>query len=118
MYDTLYAMVDRDDDLKVGIKSTAILFGRADRLMVGILQAMTLLSLTLFGSRSGFGPVYFLGLLVIGVLFLHQQRLIRHRARDACFEAFRNNVWVGFTLWAAVVAELDLQPLAMHLLAG
>jgi 4-hydroxybenzoate polyprenyltransferase len=117
MYDTLYAMVDRDDDLKVGIKSTAILFGRADRLMIAILQGLTLLSLGLFGVRSGFGFVYFLGLVVIGALFLHQQRLIRDRAREACFEAFRNNVWVGFALWLAVVAELDLLPLARRLLA-
>jgi len=111
MYDTLYAMVDREDDLKIGIKSTAILFGTSDRLMVGVLQALAWLSLALFGVGERFGYAYAAGLVVIAALFVHQQRLIRTRARDACFKAFGNNVWVGFALWVAVVVELNVVPL-------
>jgi 4-hydroxybenzoate polyprenyltransferase len=110
MYDTLYAMVDRDDDLKAGIKSTAILFGQADRIMVAVLQMATLLSLTLFGLRAGLGLCFAVGLAVIGALFVHQQRLIRHRDRDLCLVAFKNNVWVGFVLWLAVVLDLEVVP--------
>jgi 4-hydroxybenzoate polyprenyltransferase len=110
MYDTLYAMVDRDDDVKIGIRSTAILFGGADRLMVGVLQFLTLLSLSLFGVRSGYGAPYFIAMVIVGGLFIHQQRLIRTRDRDACLVAFGNNVWVGFVIWLAVVVELDVLP--------
>ncbi len=110
MYDTLYAMVDRDDDVKVGIKSTAILFGQADRLMIAILQAATLVTLTLFGLRAGLGICFALGLGVIGGLFIRQLRLIRRRDAASCFAAFRNNVWVGFVLWVSVVLDLDLLP--------
>lgn len=118
MYDTLYAMVDRDDDVKVGIRSTAILFGRADRLMVGVLQALTWMCFALFGARAGFATTYFLGMAVIGALFAHQQHLIRDRDRDGCFAAFGNNVWVGFVLWLAVVLEVDALPVLGRLLNG
>jgi 4-hydroxybenzoate polyprenyltransferase len=111
MYDTLYAMVDREDDLKVGIRSTAILFGRADRLMIGVLQALTWVSLCLFGLRARFDFAYWVAMAVIAGLFVYQSYLIRRRARDACFSAFRNNVWVGFALWLGVVAEFDVLPL-------
>lgn len=104
-YDTLYAMVDREDDLKAGIKSTAILFGAADRLMVGVLQAGAWFGFALLGWRSGFGAAYGAGLAVIVALFVHQQILIRERDRDRCFRAFLNNTWVGFALFAGVVAE-------------
>ncbi|MEQ8484243.1 MAG: 4-hydroxybenzoate octaprenyltransferase [Pseudomonadales bacterium] len=110
-YDTLYAMVDRDDDLVVGIKSTAILFGQADRLMVGLLQASALLTLLLLGEQMGYGPAYRLGLAVMAVLFIYQQRLIRGRDRAACFQAFRNNVWVGFAFFCGVVLETVALPL-------
>jgi 4-hydroxybenzoate polyprenyltransferase len=110
MYDTLYAMVDRDDDLKVGIKSTAILFGTSDRFMIGVLQALAWISLALFGIGERYGYAYAAGLGAIAALFLYQQTLIRSRARDACFKAFCNNVWVGFALWAAIVVELDVVP--------
>ena len=104
-YDTLYAMVDREDDLKAGIKSTAILFGAQDRLMVGVLQAGAWFGFALLGWRSGFGAVYGTGLAVIVALFVYQQALIRERDRDRCFRAFLNNTWVGFVLFAAVVVE-------------
>ena len=108
-YDTLYAMVDRDDDLRVGIKSTAILFGNADRAMVAALQASTVVTLALLGLRMQFGIGYFLGIAAAAVLFIHQQRLIRDRKPAHCFAAFRNNVWVGFALFAGTVIELEFR---------
>jgi 4-hydroxybenzoate polyprenyltransferase len=108
-YDTLYAMVDRDDDVRVGIRSTAILFGNADRAMVAVLQASTVVTLALLGLRLQFGICYFLGIAVAAALFVHQQRLIRDRKPSLCFAAFRNNVWVGFALFAGTVAELELR---------
>jgi 4-hydroxybenzoate polyprenyltransferase len=104
-YDTQYAMVDRDDDVQVGIKSTAILFGAADRAMVGVLQLGALLTLALLGAHLDLGAWYFAGLLAAAGLFGYQQYLIRHRDRDRCFKAFLNNMWVGFALFAGVVLE-------------
>ncbi|MEQ8858274.1 MAG: 4-hydroxybenzoate octaprenyltransferase [Pseudomonadales bacterium] len=104
-YDTQYAMVDREDDLQVGIKSTAILFGTADRFMVGLLQASALLTLALLGSQLEFGAFYHLGLGSAAGLFVYQQFLMRNRSRSGCFQAFRNNTWVGFALFAGVVLE-------------
>ncbi len=108
-YDTLYAMVDRDDDLQVGIKSTAILFGSADRLIVGVLQLSAIITLLLLGQRLGLGGFYYLGILSCLGLFAYQQYLIRQRKPDACFKAFLNNVWVGFSLFAGVVLDTMLQ---------
>jgi 4-hydroxybenzoate polyprenyltransferase len=107
-YDTMYAMVDRDDDIRVGVKSTAILFGQLDRLMIGILQLSALLALWLLGQRLGYGIAYQAGLAAIGGLYLYQQFLIRNREREHCFAAFTNNIWVGFALFAATVAEVSL----------
>ena len=107
-YDTEYAMVDRDDDLRVGIRSTAILFGTADRLAIGLLQTGTLLLLAVFGYLSDRGWVFGAALVVMAGLFIHQQALIRDRAREACLRAFLNNAWVGFALFAGVVADLHL----------
>ena len=104
-YDTCYAMVDRADDLKVGIKSTAILFGNLDRLMVGVLQAATVISLWLLGQRLGYGWFYLSALLVIVALFGYQQWLIRKRDPQDCFRAFSNNIQVGLSLFAGVLAE-------------
>jgi 4-hydroxybenzoate polyprenyltransferase len=109
-YDTLYAMVDREDDLKIGVKSTAILFGNADRLMVGILQFTTLGILILLGLNAGYGTAFYLAVLITGALFSYQQRLIRGRDRTGCFNAFRNNVWVGFAWFVGIVVELDVLP--------
>jgi 4-hydroxybenzoate polyprenyltransferase len=109
-YDTLYAMVDRDDDLKVGIKSAAILFGSADLTIVAILQAATIVSLVLLGTHLHYGPAYFVGIGVAAGLFVYQQRLIRDRNPSHCFAAFRNNTWVGFALFAGTVVELNVAP--------
>lgn len=104
-YDTEYAMVDRDDDLRVGIKSTAILFGSADRLMIALLQGCALASLALFGTMREFGMAYHLALCGMLALFGWQHVLMRHRERDACFKAFLNNTWVGLTFFVGVLFE-------------
>jgi 4-hydroxybenzoate polyprenyltransferase len=102
VYDTQYAMVDRDDDIKVGIKSTAVLFGDADRLVVGALQVLCLLAWLLAGQRFELGGAYYLGLLVAGLLFGYHQYLIRERDRAACFRAFRHNNWVGLAVFMGI----------------
>ena len=107
-YDTLYAMVDRDDDLIVGIKSTAILFGNADRAVIGALQLATVGLLLGLGVVAGFAHGWYFGVAVALGLFVFQQRLIKNRHRDACFKAFGNNVWVGFALFAGAVAEFGV----------
>ncbi|PWC13341.1 4-hydroxybenzoate octaprenyltransferase [Brenneria roseae subsp. americana] len=105
-YDTQYAMVDRDDDLKIGIKSTAILFGRFDTLIIGLLQLGTLLLMAALGYLTSLGPVFYASLLVATGLFVYQQRLIAGRERDACFKAFKNNNYVGMALFAGVILGL------------
>ncbi len=97
-YDTQYAMVDRDDDLNIGIKSTAILFGRRDKLVIGVLQIITLVMLMTLGEWYALGASYFWSLLIVGALFVYQQWLIRHRTRPECFQAFLNNNYVGMAV--------------------
>jgi 4-hydroxybenzoate polyprenyltransferase len=108
-YDTFYAMVDRDDDLKIGVKSTAILFGEQDRLITGALQLMTIYAMVLVGNRFEMGGYYHCGLAVAAGLFVYQQWLIRFRAREACFKAFLNNNWVGLAIFAGIVADFSLK---------
>ena len=109
IYDTEYAMVDRDEDLRVGAKSTAILFGDADRVIIGVLMATFLLAMLLAGTRSGLHWPYFVGLAGAAGLFGWQQWLIRERARDACFAAFRNNNLVGLLLWLGLLFALAIR---------
>ncbi|WP_093328573.1 4-hydroxybenzoate octaprenyltransferase [Thalassotalea agarivorans] len=104
-YDTMYAMVDRDDDLKVGIKSTAILFGRNDTRIILTLQLLTLALLWQVGELNAFGWPYQLAMVIVAALFSYQQILIRNKARDACFKAFLNNHWVGLVIFFAIVIE-------------
>ncbi|QEM83718.1 4-hydroxybenzoate octaprenyltransferase [Halomonas binhaiensis] len=105
-YDTQYAMVDRDDDLRVGIKSTAVLFGKYDCLIIGLLQIATLVLLIIAGGQLGLGGFYWLGLAGMAATFIHQQRLIRDRDRDRCFQAFLNNHWSGLMVFAGVALSL------------
>ncbi len=105
-YDTQYAMVDRADDLKIGIKSTAVLFGRADRLMIGLLQSLTLLLLVWAGARLALGGFFWLGLAAMATTFVWQQWLIRTRERDPCFRAFLNNHWSGLLVFAGIALTL------------
>ena len=104
-YDTMYAMVDRDDDLKIGVKSTAILFGDSDRAIIAFLQVLVILTLCIIGQQAKLGQYFYLGIVVSSVLFVYQQHLIRHRDRDACFKAFLNNNWVGLVLFCAVFLD-------------
>jgi 4-hydroxybenzoate polyprenyltransferase len=103
-YDTAYAMVDRDDDQKVGVKSTAILFGRHDRAMVLLFHVLTLSLLAYSGALAGLGLRYYAGLVAAFGFALFQQKLMLGRTRDGCFRAFLNNNWFG----AAVFAGLAL----------
>jgi len=105
IYDTFYAMVDREDDLRIGVKSTAVLFGDDDRLITGLLQAVMLLSLYLVGQRFELGFGYAIALLGTALLFAYQQYLIRDRDRDQCFRAFLNNNWVGAALFLGIVLD-------------
>lgn len=105
-YDTQYAMVDRDDDLKIGIKSTAILFGRFDTLIIGLLQLAVMLLLLALGYMTSLGLVFYVSLLVVAGLFVYQQKLIAGRERDACFRAFKNNNYVGMALFLGVLFSL------------
>jgi 4-hydroxybenzoate polyprenyltransferase len=107
-YDTIYAMVDRDDDLKIGVRSTAILFGHNDRVMILVLQLTSLVALLLFAQQIGARGGLQAGIAAAAGLFAYQQYLIRERDPEACFRAFRNNVWVGFALFCGAVVEVNL----------
>lgn len=107
-YDTVYAMVDRDDDVRIGVKSAAIAFGRGDRAAVAVLQCAALGLLAVLGAVLGMRHAYFAGLALAAGLFVYQQRLIRLRLPDACFRAFGNNVWVGLALFAGTAADYAL----------
>lgn len=104
-YDTMYAMVDREDDLKIGVKSTAILFGTGDRAAIATLQVLVILVLSMIGDQLQLGQFYFLGVVGASSLFLYQQHLIRFREPQACFTAFLNNNWVGLILFAGIVLD-------------
>ena len=102
-YDTMYAMVDREDDLVIGIRSSAILFGRGDRLVIGALQAGALGGLALVGMMSGLGRWYWAGLAVAAALAIRQQWLIRARDPALCFRAFLNNNLFGLAVFAGIL---------------
>ncbi|MGL9733962.1 MAG: 4-hydroxybenzoate octaprenyltransferase [Symbiopectobacterium sp.] len=102
-YDTQYAMIDHDDDLKIGIKSTAILFGRFDTLIIGLLQASMLVLMVALGMQMKLGAAFYLTVLMAAGLFGYQQWLTAGRERDACFRAFHNNNFVGMVLFAGIV---------------
>jgi len=105
IYDTMYAMVDRDDDLQVGIKSTAILFGAYDRLIIAVLQLLMLVLLWWVGELAGRGLYYQGGLLLAALLFGYQQWLIRGREPAACFRAFLNNHYLGMGVFIALLLD-------------
>ena len=109
IYDTQYAMVDRDDDLKIGVKSTAILFGKHDRLIIGGLQLTMLALLLVAGHMAQRGLPYHLGLAVGASLFGYQQWLIRDRAKPECFRAFLNNHWFGAAVFAGLALDYAIR---------
>ncbi len=102
-YDSMYAMVDIEDDLKIGVKSTAILFGDADRIIIGGIQVTFLLTMWIVGNKLELGIFYFLGLLAATGLGVYQQWLIRDRSPEGCFKAFLNNHWFGALIFAGLV---------------
>lgn len=104
-YDTAYAMEDREDDLKIGVKSTAVFFGRYDRLAIGALQLITLVLLVLAGMAFKRGAIFYLGLIGMASLFVWQQWLIRHRQRGPCLRAFLNNHYAGMLLFIMLVID-------------
>ncbi|MEO8316547.1 MAG: 4-hydroxybenzoate octaprenyltransferase [Pseudomonadota bacterium] len=105
IYDTQYAMVDRDDDVKLGVHSTAIAFGDLDTVLIGVMQLMVLGGLLLVGRMTGLGWQFPASLGAAAALFLWQQWLTRHRERDGCFKAFLNNNWVGLAVLAGIIAS-------------
>lgn len=104
-YDTQYAMVDRDDDLKIGIKSTAILFGRQDKLIIGILQVAVLGLMVTIGYLNQLSGAFYAAVAAAGGLFIYQQKLIANREREACFKAFLNNNYVGLVLFLGLAVS-------------
>jgi 4-hydroxybenzoate polyprenyltransferase len=104
-YDTMYAMADREDDLRIGVKSTAILFGEADRLIVAILQGLVLFGLLLLGQQLSLGAAYHAGLLAALIFALYQQYLIRDRDPARCFQAFLNNSWLGGAVFVGLLLD-------------
>jgi 4-hydroxybenzoate polyprenyltransferase len=108
-FDTQYAMVDREDDLRVGIKSSAILFGHNDRLFIGLLQLACIACLYGAGEAFGLGRYFHYALLVAALLFGYQHYLIRERQPEQCFRAFQHNNWVGLVIFAGA---------ALHYLTG
>jgi len=102
-YDTMYAMVDRPDDIRIGVKSTAILFGEADRSLIGVIQLLFLVAMLLVGRQLEMGSFYYGGLLVAAGFGIYQQYLIRNREATACFKAFLNNNWFGAAIFCGIV---------------
>ena len=105
-YDTEYAMVDRDDDAKLGIKSSAILLGRHDVAGVMVAHALFLAIMVCIGWWQRLDVIYYAGLAVAAGLIVRQYFLIRGRDRDGCFQAFLNNNWVGLAIFAGLALDL------------
>ena len=99
VYDTIYAMIDREDDLKIGIKSTAILFDDADIFIIGLIQSLVLIALIVIGQQASLNTIYYFSLIIGGCLFLYQLYLIRNRDPKKCMQAFLNNNWFGLVVF-------------------
>lgn len=111
IYDTFYAMVDRPDDLKVGVKSTAILFGDLDLFVIGGLQVLMLFGLILVADMAELGLWYYLGVGVAGILMAYHQWLARGRDPEGCFAAFRHNHFVGLSVFVGIVLHYTFTPI-------
>jgi len=105
VYDTFYAMVDRDDDIRIGVRSTAILFGDSDRHIIAVLQVMTVLALYLVGGILHMGPWYYGGLIAGATFFVYELWLVRGRERHACFHAFLNNHYFGLSVFLGIALD-------------
>jgi 4-hydroxybenzoate polyprenyltransferase len=104
-YDTMYAMVDREEDLRIGVKSTALLFADADRPIIGFIQGLLLIALVLVGREAQLGWFYYLGLAVATGFGVYHQVLIKDREPSLCFKAFLNNVWLGGAVFAGIAGH-------------
>ena len=107
-YDTMYAMADREDDRRIGVRSTAILFGEHDRAMVGLLQGLVVIGLALVGGQFELGGWYFAAVAAAALLFGYQQFLIFDRTPALCFRAFLNNAWVGLVVLLGLILDFGL----------
>ncbi|HYG06649.1 MAG TPA: 4-hydroxybenzoate octaprenyltransferase [Stenotrophomonas sp.] len=108
-YDTWYAMVDRDEDIKMGSHSTAILFGDMDLVALGVLYTLTFAALAMVGTRMGLGPAYWAGLGIAVAFVVYEFVIARHRERGPCFRAFLHNNWVGAAVFSGIAADLVLR---------
>jgi len=104
-YDTMYAMVDRPDDLRIGVKSTAILFGEADRHLIALIQGLFFVVMIMIGRQMQLGVYYYAGLVTAMGLAVYQLWLIRRRDPGECFKAFLNNNWFGMAIFAGIVVQ-------------
>lgn len=105
IYDTMYAMVDREDDQKIGVKSTAILFNEMDKLMIGLLQVLFIFMLIAVGMIFNLHAAYAISIAIVSFLFVYQQWLIKDRCPKKCFNAFTSNNWVGLTIFIGIVLD-------------
>ncbi|MDD5274731.1 MAG: 4-hydroxybenzoate octaprenyltransferase [Methylovulum sp.] len=105
VYDTMYAMVDKEDDLKIGVKSTAILFGDYDRQIMALLQLLIIGLLIMIGLMAQLKLSYYLGVLIAAGLSVYQQKLIFHRQKADCFKAFLNSNWFGFAVFVGLLVN-------------
>jgi 4-hydroxybenzoate polyprenyltransferase len=104
-YDTMYAMVDRPDDLRIGVKSTAILFGEADRHLIALIQGLFFVVMIMIGRQMQLGVYYYAGLVTAMGLAVYQLSLIRRRDPGECFKAFLNNNWFGMAIFTGIVVH-------------
>jgi 4-hydroxybenzoate polyprenyltransferase len=110
IYDTFYAMVDREDDIKLGVKSTAILFGETDLFIIGGLQVLMLAGLFFVGGMAELGFWYYASIGLAGLLMVYHQWLARERSRDGCFKAFLNNHYIGMIIFIGIVLHYTFNP--------
>jgi 4-hydroxybenzoate polyprenyltransferase len=104
-YDTIYAMVDRPDDLRIGVKSTAILFGEADRQLIALIQGLFFAAMIMVGRQSSLGALYYVGLAAASASAGYQHYLMRRRDPPGCFKAFLNNNWFGLAIFAGIAGH-------------
>ncbi len=109
VYDTMYAMVDKDDDLKIGVKSTAILFGDKDREIMAVLQLIIIALLVWVGQIQQLGMFYYAGVAIAAGLSVYQQKLIFHREKSLCFKAFLNSNYFGLSVFLGLLLDYLLQ---------
>ncbi|PCI68475.1 MAG: 4-hydroxybenzoate octaprenyltransferase [Piscirickettsiaceae bacterium] len=109
VYDTMYAMVDREDDLKIGVKSTAILFGEADKVIISLFQGLFLITLLIIGQKAQLGQYYYVGVFVALLLSIFQQFLIKDRMPEKCMTGFLNNNYLGMVVFIGIVADYQFR---------